>query len=76
MAAAKNFRRNLRRAIEAQGITQRDLAIKAKTAYPYVNRVLQGVAIPSLELAERLAAAAGASLEDLIDSPKNFAKTA
>ena len=74
MAALSNFRRNLRRAMEARGLSQRDVATKADMSYPYVNRVLQGKTVPSVPQAERLAKTTGLTLRDLIQSPKDFSQ--
>ncbi len=55
MQAADTFRDNLRRVMRLRGISQRDLAIRAKTSYPGINRILQGKQTPTIELADRLA---------------------
>lgn len=52
--------------MEKAGLSQRDIAKKAKTGYPNVNRVLCGKQTPTLELADRLADAVGLSLPELL----------
>lgn len=66
MQATDIFRIRLREAMEKAGLTQRDLADKAKTGYPGINRILQGKQVPTLELADRLAFAVGKPLQKLL----------
>lgn len=72
MAAAENFRLNLRTALDARGISQLEVARRIGVSGPYVNRVLQGHTEPGLANSERLARAAGFPLVALLDSPENF----
>jgi transcriptional regulator with XRE-family HTH domain len=66
MQALPTFRQNLRLAMKLRGLSQRDVAAKAKTAHPAVNRILQGKQQPTLDLADRLADAVGMSLHELL----------
>lgn len=66
--AIPNFARNLRNALKKAGISQRELAERAGTAHPSVNRILSGKQTPTLDLADRLADAAGVKLADLLKS--------
>jgi ribosome-binding protein aMBF1 (putative translation factor) len=66
MQAAKTFRRRLRKAMEENNISQRELAKRAKTGYSGINRILQGEQTPTLEVADRLADAVGKTLTELL----------
>ncbi len=67
VTATQIFRRNLAREIETRGLSQRDLAKKAKITVPYVNRLLTGKATnPSVDLCERIAKVLGLKLHDMI----------
>jgi len=72
--AVKNFRNNLRAAMLAKKISQRDMAEKSHLTHPYINRVLTGKADPSLEVADALADAIGVSVSVLILPEKNFSE--
>lgn len=73
MKASSNFRANLRKAVAAAGVSQRELANDANVSYPYVNRVLnEHVTDPSIDHCEKLAAALGYSLADMLVSPREF----
>lgn len=69
--AMKNFRRNLRTELEDRGISQRDLADLAGISYPYVNRILQDKADPSVPICEQIAGALGLTLIDLLTNPRD-----
>lgn len=64
--ATDTFRENLRQMMESRAISQRELAIKAGTGYPNLNRVLRGKQNVTLELADRIADALDISLTDLL----------
>lgn len=64
--ATTNFRQRLREAMEKNGVTQRELAKRADTSYPGINRILQGKQAPTLELADRLADCLGIPLTELL----------
>lgn len=70
MQATDTFRENLRQIIDTREISQRDLAKRAGTGYPNLNRVLQGKQNVTLELADRIADALDISLTELL-SKKN-----
>lgn len=72
MSEVENFRANLRTALEARDLSQNDLAQIAGLKGPYVNRVLQGKTVPSLQQCGRLAKAAGFPLIALLASPEDF----
>ena len=72
MTSPEFFRANLRTAMCHKDVSQRALARKSRTSYPYVNRVLSGATAPTLPRCERLATAIGFPLADLIQSPKLF----
>jgi transcriptional regulator with XRE-family HTH domain len=65
--ATNTFRIRLREAMEKAGISQRELAERANTSYPGINRILQGKQAPTLELADRLSDAVGVHLTDLLE---------
>ncbi len=60
------FARNLRRARQAQGLSQEDLAHKAEIDRTYVSSLERGVYSPTIEVVERLAIALGIDTADLI----------
>lgn len=70
--ATDNFRKHLREAMERAGISQRELAERAATAHPGINRILQGKQVPTLDLADRIADAVGVPLHELLG--KNIGK--
>lgn len=51
------------RAMRASGLTQQQIAAKAGVSQAVVSRILAGERKPSLELAEKLAAAVGKKLQ-------------
>ena len=72
--AMHNFQRNLRSAMKLAGLSQRMMAEKAGFSYPYVNRVLQGKAEPTLPVCDAFADALGVELSELISDPKRRSK--
>lgn len=74
MSLHSDFARELDAARKAAGMTIRELARQAKTSFPYVHRVIHGQVCPSLDAAERLAAAAGVKLN--LEVKPNSTKTA
>jgi transcriptional regulator with XRE-family HTH domain len=60
------FARNLRRARQAQGLSQEDLAHKAEVDRTYVSSLERGIYSPTIEVVERLAIALGVDTADLI----------
>jgi transcriptional regulator with XRE-family HTH domain len=60
------FARNLRRARQAQGLSQEDLAHKAEIDRTYVSSLERGIYSPTIEVVERLAIALGVETADLI----------
>lgn len=69
MSARNDFARELDGARKGAGMTIRDLAACAKTSYAYIHRVLNGQTCPSIETAERLAAATGLRLHVQLKRP-------
>ena len=72
LAAYRDFRVNLRAALDAKGVSQREFADKCKTSVSYINRVLCGRVQPSVDQADEMARAIGYRLADLLVSPKKF----
>lgn len=72
MPASLFFRSNLRSVLSSEGISQRELAARAKTSVSYINRVLMGEIEPTMDRAEELAQCVGLSLADLLVDPKKF----
>lgn len=66
MAALDNFRRNLERACERKGWSQKDLARQSSVHYVTINRILRGHICPTIPVAERLAKAVGVPLEKFL----------
>lgn len=60
------FARNLRRARQAQGLSQEDLAHKAEIDRTYVSSLERGIYSPTIEVVERLAIALGTDTADLL----------
>jgi len=67
LQATAKFRERLRNEMHLQGVSQRELAKRADTSYPGINRILQGKQDPTLELADRLADALGIELAKLLE---------
>lgn len=76
MREFERFRLNLDAAMEATGTSQRTLAALVGVSYPHLNRILRGKAVPSISLCGELAGAAGYTLQELLDDPREFAKRA
>lgn len=72
MPAFDNFRENLRSAMEAKSVSQRQMASSIQTSVSYVNRVLQGSVNPPMDRCEEMAQTVGMPLIDLLESPKDF----
>jgi transcriptional regulator with XRE-family HTH domain len=70
--AFENFRTNMQTAMEARGLSQREIATNLKISRSHLNRVLQGDTTPSINLCDRLAGAVGFALSDLLLHPKKF----
>lgn len=66
VAALDNFRENLQRRCDAEGISQQELARKSGVHYVTINRILRGHTVPTLPVAEALAKAAGLALEKIL----------
>lgn len=66
VAALDNFRKNLIRRCESEGISQQELARKSGVHYVTINRIFRGHAVPTIPVAERLAKAAGLALEKIL----------
>ena len=60
------FAANLRRLRHERGLTQAELARKAKVALSYVGRLESAQSAPGIDLADKLAAALGVSPSELI----------
>lgn len=65
--ASANFRDRLREAMKKRGVSQRELAERARTSYAGINRILQGRQVPTIELADRLSDAVGVPLSKLLE---------
>jgi transcriptional regulator with XRE-family HTH domain len=64
------FARNVRRAREANGLSQERLAELAKVHRTYLSGVETGARNPTLEVVERLASALGIRAADLLSEAK------
>ena len=71
-AQTENFRRNLAAVCADRGSIQR-IADRAAIHRVYLSKVLHGHAIPSIEVAARIADAAGLSLAAIFRNPKRSA---
>jgi transcriptional regulator with XRE-family HTH domain len=72
--AVENFRANLRTKMERDGVSQRELAARVGTSFPYVSKILMGRVCPSLGRADDLASHLGLDLGSLLVDPKKFSK--
>jgi transcriptional regulator with XRE-family HTH domain len=69
MSATQWFRENIRARMAETGMTQAELARRAQTYQPNINRILSGEEKPSLDRAEKIATALGSRLSHLLDPP-------
>lgn len=70
-----NFRQNITRTIESNGISQSELARRSGVHFVTINRILNGHGEPSVSTAERLAIAAGMTAESAFrEIPKKSSK--
>ncbi len=60
---------NLRRLRTARGLSQESLAVDADVDRTYVSGIERGTFNPTLDLLERVAAALGVDLVDLVSEP-------
>lgn len=67
LTATKN---PLRRAREARGLTQADLASKAGTTRVHYRRIEQGEQHPSIYLAQRIASILGTTTDEIFNEKK------
>lgn len=65
----KHFRRNLSTLMGDRGISFRGLAERAGISYPFLNRITQGKANPSIDAADKIADALGVPLAELLADP-------
>jgi len=68
----ENFRNNLRAAMLARHLTQRQLASDTGISHPHINRILVGKASPTLPICETLADHLGFELRELLMTPSQF----
>lgn len=75
MAAAEvaRFRENLQVVCSEHGSIL-EIAEAAKVHRVYLSRILSGKQVPSLEIAARIAEAAGLSLSDMLADPVRFSR--
>lgn len=72
MTACANFRYNIRQICKPPGPSQRVIADRAGISSVHLNRILQGKAIPTLECAEKIAAAVDRPLTELLLHPEKI----
>ncbi len=68
--ALKGLRRVLQQLRESKGMTQRDLAAKAKVTPGYIAQLEMGLRNPSLASLQKLAKALGVSMDELMTDPQ------
>ena len=66
----ERFARRLRELRTGQGMTQADLAQRAKVTATYISKLESAGAAPGIDLVGKLAAALGVSISDLIVIPQ------
>ena len=72
ISGTDNFRKNLRRAMEARGLSQRTLAKRLGTSSSYVCRIMGGRIDPSVSRAIDLGLIVGFTLSDLLLPASQF----
>lgn len=72
-AETKHFSKNLAVVCAEHGSIQ-DIADKSKLSRVYVSKLIHGKAVPSLEVASRIAEAAGLTLKQMLETPETFAR--
>jgi transcriptional regulator with XRE-family HTH domain len=65
-SARERVAANIRRLREVRGMTQEDLAAKAKSAQRYISDVEQGLVSVGVDVLENVAAALGTEVADLV----------
>lgn len=73
MDTTARFRINVNRSMKTQNVSQVELAKRTGVTRPHLNRVLNGVNLPSLELAAKIAEAIGVPLSDLVATRQSVA---
>lgn len=69
MSDVERYRRNLAALLESRGMTQGELAKKAKVSYVTISRLMTGVMEkPSLPLCEKISTGAGTTTAKLLES--------
>lgn len=76
MAAADNFRTNLKRVMSDRGLSLRGMEDLTGKKHSYFQKILNGSIIPGLDNCEQIADALKIPLTELIGNPKKLAKTA
>lgn len=66
--AMNHFRKNMRLALDANGMTQQDLAVVSGISPVNISRILSGKEGVTLERAEKLSIAAGFPLSEMISA--------
>lgn len=72
MEAPDVFRTNVRKIMDANGVTMTELAARVGTSRPGVSRILSGEDNVTLPRADRIAKALGCKLTDLLTESENF----
>lgn len=72
MNANKNFRDNVRTAMDQSGLSLRKLEAKCGITFSSISRILRGHVDPSISTAERIAEAVDTPLSDLFLHPADF----
>ena len=67
--AKLNISENLRRLMDACGITQMDLASRANISQPFVHKMLHGKILPNAVALRNVAEVLGVSTDTIIDNP-------
>ncbi len=67
--AKLNISENLKRLMESSGITQMQLAERAKISQPFVHKMLHGKVLPNAVALRNVAEVLGVSTDTMIDNP-------
>ena len=67
---------NVARYMEKREMTQRQLAVAARENDMAISRVVRGIHCPSAAMLARIADALAVTVDDLLQRPRNFSRTA
>lgn len=75
MNTAETFVFNLSNVLHSRQISQRGLAEKMGITHPYLSRIINRKATPTLDFVEKVANALDVPVVEMLSGPENTAKT-